>query len=135
MAVNLSSRQFASPGLVDQIKSIIDSCDLSADCLDLEITESLLMSQSGVEQQVFEGLTSLGVRLSIDDFGTGYSSLSYLRRLSIDALKIDRSFVIDIPGDPDDAAITEAIVKLGQTLGLDLVAEGVETPDQLRFLK
>lgn len=135
LALNLSSRQFGSADLVDQIKTIIDSCDLSADHLDLEITESLLMSQSGMEQQVLEGLTSLGVRLSIDDFGTGYSSLSYLRRLSIDALKIDRSFVIDIPGDPDDAAITEAIVKLGQTLRLDLVAEGVETTDQLRFLE
>jgi EAL domain-containing protein (putative c-di-GMP-specific phosphodiesterase class I) len=135
MAVNLSSRQFVSTDLIDRVKDIIECCGVSADLLDLEITESLLMSQSGMEQQILEALAGLGIRLSIDDFGTGYSSLSYLRRLSIDALKIDRSFVIDIPGDPDDAAITEAIVKLGQTLRLDLVAEGVESKEQLDFLE
>jgi len=135
MAVNLSSRQFSSSDLVEKIKEILESCEFSADYLELEITESLLMSHAGKEQQVFEELSALGARLSIDDFGTGYSSLSYLRRFSIDTLKIDRSFVIDIPGDPDDSAITEAIVKLGQSLRLDLVAEGVETKEQLAFLE
>jgi diguanylate cyclase (GGDEF)-like protein/PAS domain S-box-containing protein len=135
LAVNLSSRQFSSTDLANKVKSIIEICGVSTDLLDLEITESLLMTQSGMEQKILGALAGLGIRLSIDDFGTGYSSLSYLRRLSIDVLKIDRSFVIDIPGDPDAAAITEAIVKLGQTLRLDLIAEGVETKAQLDFLK
>jgi EAL domain-containing protein (putative c-di-GMP-specific phosphodiesterase class I) len=134
MAINLSSRQFSSSDLVEKITHILERCELSASHLELEITESLLMAHVGKEQQLFETLAALGVRLAIDDFGTGYSSLSYLRRFPIDTLKIDRSFVIDIPEDADNAAITEAIVRLGQSLRLDLVAEGVETKEQLEYL-
>jgi EAL domain-containing protein (putative c-di-GMP-specific phosphodiesterase class I) len=135
MAINLSSRQFSSSDLIEKIQQILERCELSASHLELEITESLLMSHVGKEQQLFEILADLGVRLAIDDFGTGYSSLSYLRRFPIDTIKIDRSFVIGIPEDADNAAITEAIVRLGQALRLDLVAEGVETKEQLNYLQ
>jgi diguanylate cyclase (GGDEF)-like protein/PAS domain S-box-containing protein len=135
VSINLSSRQFEAPGLAEQIRTILADHGLPPDSLEVEITESMLMPHSGVGRQAFETLAALGVRLAVDDFGTGYSSLSYLRRASIDALKVDRSFVLDLPADPDDAAVTQAIVSLGHSLRLELIAEGVETPGQRAFLQ
>ncbi len=134
MAVNISSRQFEHASLPGTVAEALSSCRLAAADLELEITESILMHQDPAMVSAFEALTDLGVRIGIDDFGTGYSSLGYLRRFPIDTLKIDRSFIRDIPGDAEDAAITHAIIVMGQSLKLELVAEGVETAEQRAFL-
>ncbi|TNF38695.1 MAG: GGDEF domain-containing protein, partial [Gammaproteobacteria bacterium] len=134
MSVNISSRQFNSPGLVVELTELMQRYKFPEALLELEITESVMMSHADSAQQLFDAIKALGISLAVDDFGTGYSSLSYLRRLSIDALKIDRSFIVDCPVDPDDAAIAEAIVSLARTLRLKVVAEGVETGGQLEFL-
>ncbi len=135
MAVNISGRQFEHPGLAASVSEALVANGLKAADLELEITESILMQQGPVMAAALDALTGLGVRLGMDDFGTGYSSLGYLRRFPIDTLKIDRSFIRDIPGDPEDAAITQAIIVMGQSLKLELVAEGVETAEQLAFLQ
>ncbi|MEK7322101.1 MAG: EAL domain-containing protein [Pseudomonadota bacterium] len=134
MAVNISSRQFEHASLPGTVADALSSCGLAAADLELEITESILMHQGPATASALEALTGLGVRIGMDDFGTGYSSLGYLRRFPIDTLKIDRSFIRDIPGDPEDAAITHAIIVMGQSLKLELVAEGVETAEQRAFL-
>jgi diguanylate cyclase (GGDEF)-like protein/PAS domain S-box-containing protein len=134
MAVNLSARQFNRPDLVPRIERILGEHDLPPGALELEITENILMRPDAKTLQKLEALNVLGVRLAIDDFGTGYSSLGYLRHLPVDCLKIDRSFIRDVPENPDDVAITQAIVSMGQSLCLALVAEGVETEDQRDFL-
>ncbi len=134
MAVNISSRQFEHASLPGTVAEALFSCGLAAADLELEITESILMHQGPATASALEALTVLGVRLGMDDFGTGYSSLGYLRRFPIDTLKIDRSFIRDIPGDTEDAAITHAIIVMGQSLKLELVAEGVETAEQRAFL-
>ena len=103
--------------------------------LELEITETVVMSNTGVALRNLELLNKLGVRLSIDDFGMGYSSLAYLKRFPIDALKVDRSFIRDVPGDPEDTAIVEAILAMSRRLNIEVVAEGVETNVQLDFLR
>ena len=102
--------------------------------IELEITENVLLRHATTTVDTLDALRALGVRLAIDDFGTGYSSLSYLRRYSIDTLKIDRSFVRDVPGDADDSALASAIIVLAQSLHLDVIAEGVETEAQREFL-
>ena len=135
VAVNLSARQFQQKNLVDVVRRIIDRSGISADCLELEITESMMMEGVTESIYVMEQLRDLGVSLAIDDFGTGYSSLSYLKRFPISTLKIDRSFVRDIAVDKDDAAIVRSIIMLGHSLDLDVVAEGVETQLQLDFLR
>ncbi|ACL71981.1 putative bifunctional diguanylate cyclase/phosphodiesterase [Thioalkalivibrio sulfidiphilus] len=135
MAVNLSMRQLRQPDLVSQIDAILRDTGLPASSLELELTESVLMAGDGHTLTALAELKALGVRLAIDDFGTGYSSLAYLKRLPIDALKIDRSFVSDIPHDASDMAIASTIIAMARTLGLEVVAEGVETPEQLAFLK
>jgi diguanylate cyclase (GGDEF)-like protein/PAS domain S-box-containing protein len=135
LSVNLSNRQFCSADLGTVIKSVLAKNKIPHELLELEITESMMMSNEPLASALFEELVALGVQLSIDDFGTGYSSLSYLTKLSIDTLKIDRSFIVDVLSNEDDAAIAEAIVRLGQSLRLNLVAEGVETEQQLRFLE
>jgi diguanylate cyclase (GGDEF)-like protein/PAS domain S-box-containing protein len=131
MAVNLSARQFAQKGLVATISAALQRSGLHPSLLEIEITESLMMAD--VEQAVttLADLKRLGVHVSVDDFGTGYSSLAYLKRFPIDVLKIDRSFVRDIANDASDAAIVAAIISLAHSLGMSVVAEGVEQQDQL----
>lgn len=134
IAVNLSALQFCHAGLVDSVAAALDRHQLPANSLTLEITETTAMSDADASMTVLQRLSDMGVDLSIDDFGTGYSSLMYLKRLPANELKIDRGFVRDLEHDSDDAAIVSAIVALGQALGLRIVAEGVETDAQQRFL-
>ncbi|HET9625744.1 MAG TPA: EAL domain-containing protein, partial [Kofleriaceae bacterium] len=134
IAVNLSARQIAHPGLVDCVRRCLHRYALPAACIELEITESLLMGDLQHARAVLGELRGLGVRLAIDDFGTGYSSLAYLSKLAVDSLKIDRSFIHGVEADREHALITSAIVTLGHHLGLQVVAEGVETSEQLAFL-
>ena len=134
MAVNLSARQFTDSKLSERVKQALDESGLRSEQLDLEITESILMANTDETMNVFAQLKRLGVKLSIDDFGTGFSSLAYLKRFHVDNLKIDHSFVRDIGVDPDDAAIVRAIVNLAQSLQMRVIAEGVETREQLDFL-
>ena len=135
MAVNLSPRQFQDPNLVESIKQVLADTGMPPTLLELEITESVMLHDIEVAVQKLVAIRNLGVRLAIDDFGTGYSSLSQLKRFPIDSVKIDRSFIRGIPQDRDDMAITEAILALGKTLGVTIVAEGVETVEQQAFLK
>jgi diguanylate cyclase (GGDEF)-like protein/PAS domain S-box-containing protein len=134
VAVNLSVRQFNQPDLAAQVRRALLESGLPPRSLDLEITESNAMQNAEGTIQTLRELKTLGVRVSIDDFGIGYSSLSYLKRLPIDTLKIDQSFVRDITTDPDDAAIATAVIALAHTLKLKVVGEGVETEEQLAFL-
>jgi len=134
VSVNVSARQFQQPHLGEIIIEILDETGLSPSFLDIELTESSIMSNAQAAVDVLTKLKALGVTISIDDFGTGFSSLSYLKRLPIDALKIDQSFVRDVTTDPDDAALVMAIVTLAHNLRLQVVAEGVETEEQLKFL-
>lgn len=135
MAVNLSARQFRQQNLVEITAAVLNESGLHPDGLELELTESYIMQNPETAITVLRDLKAMGVHLSIDDFGTGYSSLSYLKRFPIDTLKIDQSFVRDITTDPDDAAITSAIIAMAHTLKLEVVGEGVEAPEQLAFLK
>jgi diguanylate cyclase (GGDEF)-like protein/PAS domain S-box-containing protein len=135
LSVNISARQFRSPDLVDQIAETLRTSGLPANCLDLEITESLMMEDVQEFIVRLHRLKDLGVQLSVDDFGIGYSSLNYLKQFPVDRLKIDRSFVCDIVSDPGDAAIVQAVIQLGHVLGLAVTAEGVETDEQLAFLR
>jgi predicted signal transduction protein with EAL and GGDEF domain len=134
VAVNLSARVFRDQTLPATLAGILRDTGLEARLLELEITESAVMQQSDTTLETLSQLSAMGIQLSVDDFGTGYSSLAYLKRFPIDKLKIDQSFVRDIPGDGDDVAITQAIISLGKALGLRVVAEGVETEAQLDFL-
>ena len=134
VSVNLSASQFRDSGLVDSIRRALDDADLEARYLEVEITESAVMSDPEQSTAVLEQLSAMGVLVSVDDFGTGYSSMSYLRRFPIDKLKIDRVFINEIVSRPEDASIVRAIVSLAHSLNLKVVAEGVETPAQLDFL-
>ena len=135
LAVNLSARQFRQADLAEMIAGTLRSNGLSANRLELELTESLLMEDNALSAAVLGDFSRMGLRVAIDDFGTGHSSLSYLKRFSVDTLKIDRSFVRDTPHDPEDCAIATAIVALAHSLKLKVVAEGVENRDQLAFLR
>ncbi|MET0681271.1 MAG: EAL domain-containing protein, partial [Burkholderiales bacterium] len=134
VAVNLSARVFRDRSFVATLRGILAETRLEPRLLELEITESAVMQQSDATSATLEELSAMGIQLAVDDFGTGYSSLAYLKRFPIDKLKIDRSFVRGIPASGDDAAITRAIVSLARSLGLRVVAEGVETDAQLGFL-
>jgi EAL domain-containing protein (putative c-di-GMP-specific phosphodiesterase class I) len=135
MAVNLSPRQFADESLLADIASALQLTGMKPELLELEITESMVILNVERAVRLLAAIKSIGVRLAIDDFGTGYSSLAQLKRFPIDTLKVDRSFIRDIPGDAEDKAITEAIITMGKTLSLTVVAEGVETQEQETFLR
>ncbi|HZJ44172.1 MAG TPA: diguanylate cyclase [Pyrinomonadaceae bacterium] len=135
VSVNLSVKQFNQPGLVENIANLLEEFDLPPRCLKLEITESVFSDNIEAAVGLLTELRNLGVQLSIDDFGTGYSSLSYLQRFPIDTLKIDRSFVTQMMENEENIAIVRTIVALAQNLGMDVVAEGVETEDQVTMLR
>jgi diguanylate cyclase (GGDEF)-like protein len=134
VAVNVSGAQFEAPGFSDWVFAHLDEAGLPGSCLELEITESLLMVDEAAAALAVRAVRELGVHVAIDDFGTGYSSLAYLKHFPIESLKIDRSFVADLGRDSNDAAICAAIIAMGRQLGLKIVAEGVETREQLDFL-
>jgi diguanylate cyclase (GGDEF)-like protein/PAS domain S-box-containing protein len=135
VAVNLSAVQFHQKNLTDMVAKVLDSSGLSPKWLELEITESGIMQNSEASVNKLHSLKQMGLKLSIDDFGTGYSSLSYLKRFPLDKLKIDQSFVRDITSNPDDAAIAGAIIGMAKSLKLRVIAEGVETREQINFLQ
>lgn len=135
VAVNLSARQFKQQDIVKMVSRVLSQTGCDASSLELEITESVIMEDPEAAAQTLQNLSDMGVHLSIDDFGTGYSSLSYLKRFPINSLKIDRSFVRDITIDADDAAIAKAVIALAHSLKLQVIAEGVETAEQMAFLR
>ena len=135
IAVNVSALEFHSKDFLNGVHAILEETGLDPDCIEIELTESGLMQETEMSSKVLRALKDLGIRLAIDDFGTGYSSLSYLRRFPIDTLKIDQSFVQDIDSDTDEAVIVAAIIALGRSLKLQVVAEGIETQPQLTFLQ
>ena len=135
VSTNLSARMFRQPSLPKMVSRVLDETGLDPDYLDLELTESSVMSDAEAAAETLRALRGLGIHVSIDDFGTGYSSLNYLKRFPADCLKIDQSFVRDAATDPHDAAIVRAVITLARSLGLKVIAEGVETQEQLRFLR
>jgi PAS domain S-box-containing protein len=135
VSVNLSSRQLSRGLTAEKVSSIIQDTGVSANRITFEITESLFMEDTERAKAWLNDIKKLGIGLSVDDFGTGYSSLVYLRRFPVDTLKIDRSFVADLPGNTGDATLVEAIIAMAKSLGLSVVAEGVETQEQLAFLR
>ena len=134
MAVNLSARQFRQKNLTGQLGLILHDCGIDPDALELELTESMLVDEVEPAMKTMSALKGMGIRLSLDDFGTGYSSLSYLKRFPIDTLKIDKSFVREITTDPRSSAVADGIITLGHRLALGVLAEGVETAEQLSLL-
>ncbi|MBJ7275176.1 EAL domain-containing protein [Marinobacter salarius] len=135
MTVNLSSRQFSRPDLSQRLEAILNETGATSDAIELEITEGTLMHQTEQVQSNLMKLKALGFRLAVDDFGTGYSSLSYLKRFPLDRLKVDQSFVQDLPHDQDNAAITQAVIAMARSLRLMVTVEGIETEEQLAFLQ
>jgi diguanylate cyclase (GGDEF)-like protein/PAS domain S-box-containing protein len=135
MAVNLSAQQFRQPGLVERIEKALEASGLEPHMLELEITESVFMENIDNAIEILVDLKTRAIQISIDDFGTGYSSLSYLKNFPIDRIKIAQDFVRDIPSDQDDAAIVETIIVMADRLGLKILAEGVETEEQMMFLQ
>jgi len=135
MAVNLSARQFGDESLLKDVSHVLSSTGIDPAQLEIEITESMLMRNVKRATEVLQAFKALGIRLSVDDFGTGYSSLSNLKRFPVDTIKVDRSFIRDLPSDEEDKAIANAIIAMGRTLGLTVVAEGVETHAQMAFLR
>ena len=135
MCVNLSARQLRHDGIVETVRTILRETGLQPGTLELELTESMLMEPAGVVGRTIRELADLGVSLAIDDFGTGYSSLSYLKNFPVKTLKIDRTFIMNVTTDTGNAAITTAIIALAGAMGLEVVAEGVETQLQADFLR
>ena len=135
VAVNFSAQQFERPGVVADVGRLIAEAGLDPHHLEIELTEGILMSHAEETIKALRGLKASGIKLSVDDFGTGYSSLSYLKRFPLDTLKIDRSFVSDLPDEPDAVAIVNAIVAMGHSLNLKIIAEGVENREQIDFLR
>jgi EAL domain-containing protein (putative c-di-GMP-specific phosphodiesterase class I) len=135
VAVNLSGRQFQQDNLAELVRGLLEETGFDPACLELELTESILMHHTEANIATLKTFKAMGARLAIDDFGTGYSSLSYLQRFPVDVLKIDRSFIKDLPGDGSNTAIVDAIVTLAHGLNLEVVAEGVETAEQQAFLR
>lgn len=135
IAVNLSTKQFRDKNLLSSVSKIIHDTGCRPACVELEVTESFAMNRPEDSIATMKQLRKLGMDLAIDDFGTGYSSMTYLKKLPISKLKIDRSFISGIPHDANDLAITRAIIALGKTLGLRIIAEGVETVEQEAMLR
>ena len=133
--MNVSGRQLLQPDFPETVAAVLAASDVPPESLTLEITESMLMKDSDSSFETLTALKALGVRISIDDFGTGYSSLGYLRHMPVDDIKIDRSFTARLAEDPQTTAIVAAIVQLAHTLGIEVVAEGVETHEQLAVLR
>ncbi|WP_122242591.1 putative bifunctional diguanylate cyclase/phosphodiesterase, partial [Pseudomonas syringae] len=134
IAINLSVRQLQVKGLAETVKHIVEAYGINPALLEFELTESMLMIDPESAVEILRDIKSYGISLSVDDFGTGYSSLAYLKRFPLDALKIDRAFIKDITSNHEDAAITRAVIVLAHELGLNVIAEGVETVDQLELL-
>jgi EAL domain-containing protein (putative c-di-GMP-specific phosphodiesterase class I) len=135
ISVNVSATEFRHKDFVEGVRTILAETDFEAGRLDLELTEGVLMDDAESTASVLKALKTMGVHLAVDDFGTGYSSLSYLQQFPIDVLKIDQSFVRQISGDPDDTAIVRAIIDMGKNLKQRVIAEGIETAEQLAFLQ
>ena len=135
LSVNVSAKQLARSSFVDLVRELLEETRIDPHLIELEITESVIIAGGGEAQDALHQLAALGVGIAIDDFGTGYSGLAYLKRLPIDTVKIDQSFVRDLTIDPEDAAIVTAIVAMARSLDVDVVAEGVETEEQLEELK
>jgi len=135
LSVNVSARQFAEKNLTHRVARALEDSGLDACYLELELTESLIMQDVPQAIVKMEALQTMGVQMSIDDFGTGYSSLSALKQFPVCRLKIDQSFIRDVPTNPDDKAIAMAVISLGHMLNLKVIAEGVETEQQLAFLR
>jgi EAL domain-containing protein (putative c-di-GMP-specific phosphodiesterase class I) len=135
VAVNVSAIQFRQQGFCELIRCVLDDTGLNPEYLELELTESLLLTNLDVMLVLMQELREMGVKLTIDDFGTGYSSLGYLRQFKVNRLKIDRSFVREVSVNADDAAITTAIINMAKALNVDVLAEGVENIEQLDFLR
>jgi diguanylate cyclase (GGDEF)-like protein/PAS domain S-box-containing protein len=135
VSINVSAVEFRDKSFVESVRAILAETGLEAQCLDLELTEGVLMEDAESTAAVLQELKTMGVHLVVDDFGTGYSSLSYLQQFPIDVLKIDQSFVHRITGDPDDSPIVRAIIDMGKNLKQGVIAEGIETPEQLAFLQ
>jgi EAL domain-containing protein (putative c-di-GMP-specific phosphodiesterase class I) len=134
LAVNVSTRQFRQQHFVEHVLDTLNKFNVPPECIELEITESLLMDDLSEVVYKMMALRSHGIRISIDDFGTGYSSLSYLTQLPIDQLKIDKSFIRDLVSDSNDIVVVETIISMANHLGLNVIAEGVENGEQLQFL-
>jgi diguanylate cyclase (GGDEF)-like protein len=134
VAVNVSAHEFMSPGFVDSVGEVLETASVRPEALILEVTESVFVGDANRALVVFDALKNLGVKLSLDDFGTGYSSLSYLMNFLVDTVKVDRAFTANLAGDPSSQTIVSAIVHLAHELGIDVVAEGVETSEQHREL-
>jgi EAL domain-containing protein (putative c-di-GMP-specific phosphodiesterase class I) len=135
MAVNLSPRQFIDEHLLNDIDEALAASSMSPVLLQIEVTESMMMRNVARARKVLDSIQSRGIRIAIDDFGTGYSSMSLMKQFPIDTIKIDRSFVRDLPDDTEDQAIAQAIISMGRALGMTIVAEGVETVEQETFLR
>jgi EAL domain-containing protein (putative c-di-GMP-specific phosphodiesterase class I) len=135
MAVNLSARQFTDPDFLADIVATLEQSGMKPELLELELTESMVMHNPGQAAGLLAAVKRLGVRIAIDDFGVGYSSLAQIKRFPIDTLKVDRSFIRDLMENAEDRAITQAIIAMGKTLSLTVVAEGVETQEQQNFLR
>jgi diguanylate cyclase (GGDEF)-like protein/PAS domain S-box-containing protein len=135
IAINVSARQFKQPGFIDLVKEVITESSIDPNQLELELTESMLIDNLEHTLDVLTRLRAMGVRMAIDDFGTGYSSLNYLKQFPVDTLKIDQSFIRNLPDNKDDAQITRTIIAMAHNLGLGVIAEGVETKEQLEFLQ
>jgi EAL domain-containing protein (putative c-di-GMP-specific phosphodiesterase class I) len=135
ISVNLSARQFIKKDLIQTIEKILAETGWPPDQLELELTESLIMHNAELFIITLNNLKAMGIKLAIDDFGTGFSSLAYLKRFPIDRLKIDRSFIHDVASDHDSSAIARAVIHLGHSMGLKVLAEGVETSEELEFLR
>ncbi len=134
MAVNVSVLQLLRGDFVEVVRRVLADTGVPPRCLELELTESVLMANAEQTAAQLAAIREMGVSLAIDDFGTGYSSLAYLKRLPITTLKIDKAFINDLTQNPDDAAITTTVITMAHSLGLNVVAEGVESESQLRFL-